>query len=263
MILDETEVDPLNRLALQDFSYSRLNCFSECEARYFYSYVLREPMDFGNPALLGNIIHKALEITLEDGQQINLHELLQNYRDAVGELDPEANIPEGMLTDGEGMLIQYVDDHPGDMEFYAKELPFSFVLGPARFNGFIDLVSVYPTRVVIRDYKSGKQEITYKSTPDNLQLGIYSLIAKKMFPDKEVYAEVYYLRSGKAKGHLFTDDDLSKVEAKLLDQVTEVLNKTDFKTTANERACLWCSYAKNGVCPTGESRLRRRNLLPD
>lgn len=263
MIQNENDLDPLLKLSLQDFSYSRINTFSECELRYFYSYVLKEPQDYGNPALLGNIIHKALEITLEDGEKISLKELLDNYRASVEDKDPENNIPDFMLSDGEEMLRQFVDSSPEEISLYAKELPFSFVLGPARFNGFIDLVSVYPTRVFIRDYKSGKQEVAYKNIQTNLQMGIYSLYMKSLFPEKEIYAELYYLRSGKAKGHLFTDDDLLQVENILLDKVSEIVVKENFVATPNERACRWCSYAKNGVCPTGQLRLRRQNLLID
>lgn len=262
-IKNENEIDPLQRLALQDFSYSRINTYQECAAKYFYQYVLKEEADYGNPALLGNIIHKALEITLEDGEKINLHELLENYKTAFIDFDPQNNIPTNMIDDGEEMLRQFFDDHQEEVELYAKELPFTFVLGPARFNGFIDLVSISPTRVFIRDYKSGRQEISLKSTSTNLQLGIYSLYMKSLFPEKQVYAEVYYLRSAKAKGHLFTDDDLSQVELRLQDLVSEILTSENFKTTSNERACRWCSYGMEGICPTGQSRLRRQRLLID
>lgn len=264
MIKNENDLDPLHRLALQDFSYSRLNTYSECELRYFYSYILKEPQDFGNPALLGNIIHKALEVTLEDGEKIDLKELLGNYQASIEDYDPENNIPDHMIEDGEEMLARFVDDFaPDGVSLYAKELPFTFVLGPARFNGFIDLVSVSPTRVHIIDYKSGKQEVAYKNIQTNLQMGIYSLFMKSLFPEKEIYAELYYLRSGKAKGHLFTEDDLSQIESVLLDKVNEIVAKENFTATQNERACRWCSYGKSGVCPTGESRLRRQHLLID
>jgi RecB family exonuclease len=263
MIKNENEIDPLHKLALQDFSYTRLNTFEECQARYFYSYVLKEPQDFGAPALMGNVIHKALEVTLEDGQKINLRELLDNYKAALEDHDPDGYMPEQLIVDGEEMLRQFVDNFSEEIEIYAKELPFSFILGPARFNGFIDVVSVYPSRVVIRDYKSGKQEVAYKNIQSNLQVGIYSLYAKKLFPDKEIYAELYYLRTGKAKGHLFTDDDLLQVESILLDKVNSIIATENFTTTSNERACRWCSYGKNGVCPTGQLRLRRQNLLID
>ena len=33
------------------------------------------------------------------------------------------------------------------------------------------------------------------------------------FPEKEIYAELYYLRSGKRKGHLFTQEDIDEVKS--------------------------------------------------
>jgi ATP-dependent helicase/DNAse subunit B len=259
MIELEKDLDPLRSLALQDFSYSRLNTYKSCELQYFYSYILKEPQEFGAAATLGNILHEALEVTLEDGEPINLFELLQNYALAKKELDPNNLIPDTMITEGEVMLREYAEDHKGDIEVYAKELPFSFVLGPARFNGYIDFVSVHDTYVRIRDYKSGKREVTYENIPTDLQLGIYALYMKKLFPDKQIHAELYYLRKGKARGHRFTDDDLAAVESKLLDIVKTVLNKENFVATEVERTCYnLCSYGKNGVCPTGELRIRRR-----
>lgn len=257
----ESDLDPLRRLALQDFSYSRINVFNTCNLRYFYSYILKEKEDFGNAALLGNIIHQALEYTLEDGEPISLKELIGNYTDAVSELDPNQNIPDNMIDDGIQMLKEFVDDHPSKVEVYAKELPFSFILGPARFNGFIDFVSVHPTHVRIRDYKSGRKEVPYKDIPTNLQLGIYALYMKELFPDKDIHAELYYLRSGKARGHRFTDDDLAAVKDVLLETVSGILKTENFVATTNERNCYWCDFGKNGVCATGNLRLNRRGPL--
>lgn len=259
MIEVEENLDPLVRLALQDFSYTRINTFKSCELQYFYSYILKEPQDFGAAALLGNVLHSALEITIENGEPISLSELLQNYALAKNELDPDELIPSDLVQDGEGMLRDYVDDHPGEIEVYAKELPFSFVLGPARFNGFIDFVSVHDTYVRIRDFKTGKREVTYENIPTDLQLGIYALAMKRLFPDKDIHAELYYLRKGKARGHRFSDDDLLAVESKLLDMVQAIVNKDNFVATENERICFnLCSYGKNETCPTGALRIRRR-----
>jgi hypothetical protein len=259
MIQTEDEIHPLRRLALQDFSYSRLNVFQTCELQYFYSYVLKERQSFGAAAKLGNILHEALEITLEHGEKIGLTELLQNYYLARPNYDPDSIIPDHMIEEGALMLREFVDDHPGEVDVYAKELPFSFVLGPARFNGFIDYVSVHEDYVRIRDYKSGKREVTYKDIPTNLQLGIYALYMKKLFPDKAIHGELYYLRKGKARGHRFSDDDLQQVETKLLEIVTTVLGRENFTATSNERTCAnLCDYGKNGVCPIGRLRLDRR-----
>lgn len=260
MIRLEKDIHPLESLALQDFSYSRLSTFLECQLKYFYSYIIKEPQEFGHAATLGNIIHKALEVTIQDGEVINLSELLLNYKAARLEYDNDRQIPDSMIENGETMLREYVEVNSEEQKVYAKELAFSFVLGHARFNGFIDYVAIYDDHVHIRDYKSGAREVSAKNVSTDLQLGIYSLYMKYLHPEKDVLAELYYLKSGRLKGHRFSDDDLLAVESKLYDLSELVLTTDNFTATADESKCNWCSYAKNGVCPIGQQRLRRRGL---
>lgn len=238
-------------------SYSRINTFEWCQLKYYYSYIIKAPQVYGHPATLGNIIHKALEVTLEDGQPINKVELLQNYKAAIPEYDPDGEVPPEMIKNGEDMLIEFVNSNPGPVSVYEKEMPFSFILGRARLNGFIDYIDVDDKnkRVIIRDYKSGRRQVAKKDVPTNLQLGIYSLFAKHLFPDYNIYSELYYLATDSKRGHNFSDEDLATVEVSLRKKVNEVLDTENFRPTPNEYNCKWCSYAQDGTCPTGEKRL--------
>lgn len=260
MIQLETEVHPLKRLALQDFSYSRLSTFTDCELKYFYSYIIKEKREFGAPATLGNIIHQALEYTLESGEKLSLYDLLQNYNNSRPDFDPDEQIPEELIFDGEEMLKEFYDRHQDDLfDIIAKEMPFSVVIGGGRFNGFIDLVwRDDKGNVKCCDFKSGKREVAAKNVSEDLQLGLYALVLQYLFPSQEeVYAELYYLRSGRRKGHLFTTDDLSKVKDRLTSLVSDVISKEDFKPTQNESSCYWCDFAKNGVCSIGSRRTNK------
>jgi RecB family exonuclease len=262
MIQLEVEIDPLQRLALQDFSYSRLSTFTDCELKYFYSYIIKEERTFGAPASLGNIIHQALEYTLESGERLKLYELLQNYRDSRPDYDPEEEISDDLIFDGEEMLKEFYDRHKDDVfDIVAKEMPFSVVIAGGRFNGYIDLVWRDGNgNVKCCDYKSGKREVAAKNVATDLQLGLYALVLQYLFPDQEeVYAELYYLRSGRRKGHLFSAGDLSQVESRLSSLVSSVINKDDFKPSSSESSCYWCDFAKNGVCPVGARRINKRN----
>jgi RecB family exonuclease len=259
MIELEKEIDPFRSLSLQDMSYTRISTFDDCQAKYFYSYIIKKPQEFGHAATLGNIIHKALEETLDHGYKIDTLELLEQYKAAIPIYDPELQIPHDMIKNGEIMLREFVDANPGEVNVYAKELPFSFVLGRARINGYIDFVAVHNAFVLVRDYKSGSREVAAKAVPENLQLGIYSLYAKHLFPDKEIRSELYYLKSGRVKGHLFSDDELSSIESNLTDKINTILDTVNFKETKNEFSCRWCSYAKDGTCNTGKYRLNRRS----
>lgn len=117
---------------------------------------------------------------------------------------------------------------------------------------------LYVTNDYIVTHNSGAKEVSYKSIPTNLQLGVYALAVGRIFPDHDIYAEMYYLRTGRQKGHLFTRDDLESVEERLMSSVKKLIDKRDFKTTANFRACNWCPHAKSGACLVGAKRTASR-----
>jgi RecB family exonuclease len=136
-------------------------------------------------------------------------------------------------------------------------MAFSYVIGSFAVNGFIDRVDEYENRVEIIDYKTGKWEVAQKNIKDNLQLGIYALAASIAFPGKEIYAELYYLRSGKRKGHTFTLEDLERVKESIVDAGNTILNDSNFLPISNERICSFCDHAKSGACAVGVMRNKK------
>lgn len=46
------ELDDLQKLAIVDFSYSRIDSYKQCPSKYFYSYIKKEPRFFSEPAVL-------------------------------------------------------------------------------------------------------------------------------------------------------------------------------------------------------------------
>lgn len=46
------ELDPLEQLCINDFSYSRIDTYQQCPARYFYTYIQKEPKTFSEAAVL-------------------------------------------------------------------------------------------------------------------------------------------------------------------------------------------------------------------
>lgn len=46
------ELDPLQKLCLSDFSYSRIDTYKQCPSKYFYTYIKKEPKTFGEAAVL-------------------------------------------------------------------------------------------------------------------------------------------------------------------------------------------------------------------
>ncbi len=84
-----------------------------------------------------------------------------------------------------------------------------------------------------------------------------TLDALLLMPDKEIYAELHYLRSGRRKGHLYTKEDLENVKIKLLSLINNIIEDNNFTPTANVRACSYCDHAKSGACGTGVFRNKK------
>lgn len=118
---------------------------------------------------------------------------------------------------------------------------------------------LYITNDFIVTHNTGKKEVSKNAAPKNLQLGLYALVMKKFYPSKEIYAQLEYLRTGRQKGHLFVDSDLSLVESRLSELVNSVRNTRNFPVTANPRVCYYCDHAKSGACPTGRYRLSQNH----
>lgn len=260
IIKNYDDLSDLEKLGLIDFSYSRLDTYMSCPAKYFYSYIQKEPRQFGPAAALGNIVHAALENSLEANQPIDYRTLKQEYISNIPKWDPDQLIPRDLIDVGHVIIDEFYDQNvDAHFNIYEKELAFNFIIGSYSINGFIDRVDVVDNQVRITDYKTGKWEVAIKDVPTNLQLGIYALAASIIFPDKEIYAELYYLRSGKRKGHVFSDEDLINVKHRLVEIASKIVNDKSFLPTDQHRICSYCDHAKSGACGVGAFRNKPKN----
>lgn len=252
------DLSDLEKLSLVDFSYSRIDTYNSCPAKYFFSYVLKEPRQFNAPAVLGNIVHDVLENVLDNDKKLDLNELKNEYNQAFVNWDPDNNISNELINVGNNILEEFYDDN-SDTKFniYEKEMQIDLILGSYRIRGFIDRVDKLANRIVITDYKTGKWEVSLKDVSNNLQLGIYALALSEIFPESEIYAELYYLRSGKKKGHLFSKEDIENIKDKLILNIKKIIDDTSFVPTTNGRTCSYCDHAKSGACGVGAFRNRK------
>lgn len=250
------DLSDLEKLALIKLSYSRLNTYDMCEAMYFYSYIQKEPQVFGPAATLGNVIHAVLEDTV--GEPLVYSELKERYEYHLLQYDPDNLIEDKLREAGDIMIGEFVDRHEDEVfNVISKEHYFEMVIGSALIRGYIDLVMRNPNGdMVIIDYKSGSWEVSQKDVSDNLQLGIYALAMFIQNPHlEEFYAELYYLRSGRRKGHTFTREDLESVYQRILDKTNEIINKNNFHPLGAKKPgyppCNFCDFATPELCKIG------------
>lgn len=239
----------LEKLSLAEFSYSRIDTYDMCPAKYFYSYIQKEPRQFGEAAVLGNIVHAVLEDVVSNTDTLSIEDMRQRYQDHTLSLDPDGKISSPMIGVGSEILEEFYDLNEGKLfDVFEKELGFRFIIGNYAINGFIDRVDVVGDDVHIVDYKTGKREVAAKDVCNNLQLGIYALAASLIFPDKTITASLHYLRTNRLKSHTFSNEDIDLVKQKLISKIQKIINDNNFLPTKNERICSFCDHASSGAC---------------
>ncbi|GEM_PF-1820430 len=253
------DVGEFEKLALTDFSYSRIDTYNSCPAKYFYTYIQKEPRIFGEAAVLGNIVHSVLEENVSSVENLDYDKLQESYSEQRVSHDPENKIKDELIVAGKGIIDEFYDLFDSiTFDVLHKEYPFKFVLGSYLIVGYIDRIDSFgPNAIKIIDYKTGKWEVPLKGIHNNLQLGIYAVAMDILYPDKDIHAELYYLRSGKHKGHFFTKEDIENVKINLLTTMDNIINDKSYHPTSNVWACNICDHAKSGACNTGVFRMKK------
>jgi RecB family exonuclease len=121
-----------------------------------------------------------------------------------------------------------------------------------RIYGFIDLLSeINKDTIEIRDYKSGKFTKKYKAANDDIQLKIYYLAARRMFPQYDnVLCTLHYMRK-KPVTVAFSDDIIQPTIEHLKNKKREIENIEipNRRISLSNRRWSWlCKYCDRGIC---------------
>lgn len=149
-----------------------------------------------------------------------------------------------------------------DWQTIGAEVPFHFEVRPGIFlRGFIDKIQCNDQNELrIVDYKTSKAVYDQKKLATPLQLYIYHLACKELYPDYKIKEYMYdFVLLGETvlggtKGWLARAD---KKLNKLLDQIAEC-ESTGIWAPKPSPLCYWCSYS----CNNPHSQPEYRNLCP-
>ncbi len=218
-------------------SYSRMSLYKKCPASYEWQYVLgnKQPFEPGSAADRGLRIHQSIE----------------NWYNGVGDLDEE--IPYKIA---EKLNVTYIDVNDSkcatlpEFEFAVNKdwEKCGFEDDEAIIRGYIDNLFLYDDKVLIHEYKTGREYPEHEE-----QKLLYGLIALTLYPEySEAVVEGIYLDLKKV-----VTTRVSRTFLKKMQGVWERdLAKLDVPIYPARPGihCRWCpksSKKEGGVCQLG------------
>jgi hypothetical protein len=251
-------------------SASRIKTLQSCSWTYYCNYIINVPQRQNEGALRGTICHTIFEILLKPRHK-------KHY-------DGIISVSHIMGSRGVDRLIQkllkkdkILDDESYDLvndmilvglkyDFFCEggeitnpEYEFSYSSEKPRFKvtGYMDKPAIYKHKaeVIITDYKSSKKKFTGEDLSANVQAMLYSLAAKKLWPELKPIIRFLFLRFPRApiQQLSFTDSQLRGF-AYSLEELNEIVDNFDEKAAkkhfaADNPSYSWMCGRGSYVCP--------------
>jgi hypothetical protein len=256
-------------------SASRIKTLQTCTWTYYANYVLKLPQTNNSGAMRGTIAHLIFEVLSNPRHAKYVEEIISNNTcrpsKAVWRLILKTANKLGLdLTEsvkpikkeGERTNLECIDDmilvglrydFINDQELIGSEWSFDITNEEPKYRivGFVDRLVKDNGKLVIRDYKSSKKTFDTEELESNLQSMMYSLAARRHFPDYDnVNVKFLFLRYPDApekESPEFTPTELTGFEH-YLEYVSNYLTNFDEKKGMTTFAKH--DYSKKWMCKT-------------
>lgn len=247
------EVVPIDPHANAHLSASRLKRFEQCPKAYELHYVQKRPARPGPALAFGSALHLALERTYQVIADRKIAgrfpeaELVAAWKDAWREERPGDL---AVFEEGLAILKAYARAHAMVDHESVLAIEQEFLLPVGRFQvlGYIDRVDRVDAETIrIVDYKSNRVVFTRDEVDHDLQLSIYAMAARALWPwAKNVQLAFYLLRHGFYMEAERSDESLAAAREyiELLGEQTE--SAAEFLPRISE-LCVYCDHAQE--CP--------------
>ncbi len=236
----------------ESFSFSQLETYRYCPAKYLYAYLYQIPVPPTPQMAFGLDLHACLEAFLreliETSKVSSLEELIASFKRLHGPGRYGEGHQDEVYQDlGVKILTEFYKKHDGRwIKPHFVEKPFLLRLAGAAIRGVIDRVDPLPEGgVEIIDYKSGKPK--EDATPqERMQLLLYALAVQEVFGLEPRKISFYYLQTNDKLSFEEVSPHLEATRGKILQLVQEI-RSGDFTPNPSPAKCHWCDFKR--LCP--------------
>ena len=247
-------------------SYSGLDTFSTCPAKYKFQYIDRIKMPKSKEAVFGTLIHECLRFFHEPSRLVPLSEedFLKYFTQKWdNNIYPDSQEEAFAFHQGIDLLKRYYQQNQGaEFNIINLEMPFEAPIlekkdSPVsrqefhQVTGRIDRIDkLADGSFEIIDYKTNKKMPSQESIDQNLQLSVYYLGLSNRWPslqqeNRPVKLSLYFLRHGEKLSTIRGNQQIEESQERILSLISQI-KESDFEPRANP-LCDWCEYQP--YCP--------------
>ncbi len=255
-------------------SYSGLETFGQCPAKYKFQYVERIKVPKSKDAIFGTLIHECLKLFHEPNRVIPLSEdeLLKYFTEKWdSDIYPDEQEEAFAFHQGVGILKNYYLQNQGqDFNILNLETHFEApILDKDKLHqitGRIDRIDkLLDGTFEVIDYKTAKKMPSQENINQNFQLSVYYLGLTNRWPslqeeNRPVKLSLYYLRHNEKLSAIRDNQYIKETQEKILDLISQI-KKSAFEPRANP-LCDWCQYQP--LCPLYKHKfIKEESPAPD
>lgn len=238
-------------------SYSALNSFLTCPAKYKFSEIDKIKTSKSKEAIFGMLIHSALRIIHDTKRLIPPaeEEVLKFFSNSWNKEIYESEAEEAVAFEQGVRILKeyYAKNYPTKFRVIDLESYFDAPIEDGKeihqITGIIDRIDkLKDDSMEIIDYKTSRSLPSQKSVDENLQLAVYHLGILKRWPmlaARPIKLSLYFVKHGEKLSTIKTNKDVEKTKEKIL-EIIDKIKKSDFAPVPNN-LCDWCDFQAR--CP--------------
>jgi putative RecB family exonuclease len=239
-------------------SYSSLNTYELCPAKYRYQYEQRLPTSTSPALSFGDSLHRTLYRFHDRPVPVapaleELHEMLEYEWVGDGYRDPSED--RTYFDHARAVLADYHKDNAPSFRIPAAlEFRFTVEIAGAQVSGVIDRMDRIPGGgYEIIDYKTSRRLPPQHQVDQDLQLSVYYLAAKEIWGIEPERLTLYYLLPGRRMTTFRTAADADQLRARIA-TAAERIAAGKFEPRPNP-LCDWCDFQSR--CPVFRHRYEK------
>lgn len=249
-------------------SYSSLESFLTCPAKYKFSEIDKIKSPKSKEAIFGTLIHKTLQVMHDPSKAAPpTEEEVLAFFSVSWNKEAYASESEEMSAFEQGVRIikdYYKKNYPANFHVLGLE---SFFEAPIKdgnevhsITGKIDRIDKLKDDMYeVIDYKTSRTLPSQKSVDENMQLAMYHLGLLNKWPnlsDSPVKLSLYFLRHGEKLSTVKNAEKIKETTEKVL-EIIDKIKVSKFSPEINP-LCDWCGF--QSICPYFSHKFKKEAI---